>query len=80
MAPCPESLAIPSNEDVQMKHQADQGRRQFLRSALATGVAAGAAGASANAVAGLAPAVQPEPQTGYQLTDHVKAYYQSLLR
>ena len=67
-----------------MKHnEANQGRRSFLRRAVATGVAAGAAATSLGAVARqVAPAPEAEPpaQGGYQVTEHVKAYYQSLTR
>lgn len=61
----------------------DNDRRSFLRTALATGVAAGAV-TSVDAVAGLAPgsdgARESGEPDGYRLTDHVKAYYQSLKR
>lgn len=59
----------------------DKGRRSFLQRAAATGVAAGAATASLDAVASIVPdADKTEEKTGYQLSDHVKAYYESLTR
>ncbi|MBP2648462.1 MAG: hypothetical protein H6Q77_2086 [Gemmatimonadetes bacterium] len=67
-----------------MKHnEANQGRRSFLRRAVATGVTAGAAATSLGAVARqVAPAteVEPQGQAGYRVTEHVKAYYESLTR
>lgn len=66
-----------------MKHnEANQGRRSFLRRAVATGVTAGAAVTSLGAVARqVVPAAdEPEQQAGYRVTEHVKAYYESLTR
>lgn len=65
------------------QHDANQERRSFLRRAVATSVAATAAAASLDAVARqVAPAEgdKPQEQTGYHVTDHVQAYYQSLTR
>lgn len=63
-------------------HDANQERRSFLRRAVATSVAASAAAASLDAVARqVAPAEdKPQEQTGYRVTEHVQAYYQSLTR
>lgn len=66
-----------------MKHnEANQGRRSFLRRAVATGVTAGAAATSLGAVARqVVPAAdEPQRQAGYRVTEHVEAYYQSLTR
>ena len=64
------------------RKQTDRGRRAFLRNAVTTGIAASAAAASVDAVAGLAPegGNEAEKASGYRLTDHVKAYYQSFTR
>jgi hypothetical protein len=69
-------------EELMMKPtKTDKSRRSFLRQVAATGVAAGAAAASVDAVAGAAPDVdKTEEKTGYRLTDHVRAYYESLTR
>jgi hypothetical protein len=64
-------------------NDANQGRRSFLRRAVATGAAAGAVAASLDAVARqIAPTeeAKPQGQTGYRETEHVKAYYESLTR
>ena len=61
----------------------DEDRRTFLRGALTTGVAAAAAATSLNTVADLAPEDAANPsqeETGYRLTEHVKAYYESFSR
>jgi hypothetical protein len=67
-----------------MKHdEANQGRRSFLRRAVATGVTAGVAATSLGAVARqVVPAAEGEPQreAGYRVTEHVRAYYESLTR
>ena len=67
-----------------MKHnEANEGRRSFLRRAVATGVAAGAAATSLGAVARqVVPTGEEEPQgqAGYRETEHVRAYYESLTR
>jgi hypothetical protein len=67
-----------------MKHNdANQERRSFLRRAVATGVTAGAAATSLGAVAHqVVPAGEQEPQgqAGYRVTEHVRAYYESLTR
>lgn len=59
----------------------DTSRRAFLRKAVATGIAAGATTASVDAVAELMP---EEPKaakpTGYQVSEHVQAYYKSFTR
>ena len=67
-----------------MKHdEANQGRRSFLRRAVATGVTAGVAATSLGAVARqVVPAAEGEPQreAGYRVTEQVRAYYESLTR
>ena len=66
-----------------MKHnEANQGRRSFLRRAVATGVTAGAAATSLGAVARqVVPAADEPPRhAGYRVTEPVEAYYQSLPR
>ena len=67
-----------------MKHdEANQGRRSFLRRAVATGVTAGAAATSLGAMARQVVPVaaeEPQGQAGYRVTEHVRAYYESLTR
>ena len=62
--------------------EANEGRRSFLRRAVATGVTAGAAAASLGAVARqvVPTAEEPQGQAGYRVTEHVRAYYESLTR
>lgn len=60
----------------------NRSRRSFLRRAAQTGVAAGAASISLDTMATVVPnADEPErKEDGYQLSDHVQAYYKSQTR
>ena len=74
----------PKPEEDRMKPENhDKDRRTFLRGALVTGVAAATATTSLHTAADLAPKDAGTPlqeETGYRLTEHVKAYYESFTR
>ena len=61
------------------RQTADSNRREFLKKSTLTGVGVAAAATLPGAVSAGVTAEEPETkqQKGYQLTDHVVAYYKS---